>query len=64
MSKAMRDMTVGEAALNPDGKTYSGVKLAQWLFEVSTGKPLSEEDAKGIVATAQAKAAARKKASA
>jgi hypothetical protein len=53
--------TLGEFCLNPDGKTYNGTRLAQWLFEATTGKPMSEEEAKQLIEEAKAKAAARRK---
>lgn len=52
--------TLGEFAKNPDGKTYDGRKVAQWLFEVMTGKPMSDEDAERLIDEAQKKAASRR----
>lgn len=52
--------TLGEFALNQDGKTYDGRKVVQWLFEVTTGKPMSNEDAQKLVEEAQRKAAERR----
>ena len=53
------DKDVLSATSNGDG-THSGVKLAQWLFEATTRKPMSEADAKALIEEAKAKAAARK----
>lgn len=53
------DQDLHTACSNGDG-TYSGVKLAQWLVECVSGKPLSEEDAKQLIAEAQAKAKAKR----
>ena len=53
------DQDLHTACANGDG-TYSGVKLAQWLVEAVSGKPLSEEDAKDIIEKAKQKAAARR----
>lgn len=50
------DQDLHTACSNGDG-TYSGVKLAQWLVEAVSGKPLSEEDAKQIIEDAKARAA-------
>lgn len=47
------------ATANGDG-THSAIKAAQWLFEMSTGKPLSEEDARKLVDEAVAKAKAKR----
>lgn len=47
------DKDVFAATSNGDG-THNGVKLVQWLYEASTGKPMSEADAKDLVAKAQA----------
>lgn len=55
------DKNLHDATVNPDGKTYDGHKVAQWLFEAVTGKPMSEEEAKQLVAEAQQKAKDRKK---
>ena len=52
--------TLGDYALNPDGKTYNAAGLAQFLFKATTGKEMSADDAAKLVADAQAKAAARK----
>lgn len=51
--------TLGEFARNPDGKTYDGRKVAQWLFQAMTGKPMSDEEAQRLVDQAK-KAAARR----
>jgi hypothetical protein len=48
------------ACANPDGKTYNGVIAMQWLHEVMTGKPLSEEAALKVVAQAKQIAEHRK----
>lgn len=53
------DKTLGDFCQNPDGKTYDGRKLAQWLFEAVTGKPISAEEAQSLIDEAQAKARAR-----
>lgn len=53
------DQDLHTACANGDG-TYSGVKLAQWLVEAVSGKPLSEEDAQQIIEDAKVRAAAKK----
>lgn len=55
------DNDLHTACANGDG-TYSGVKLAQWLVEAVSGKPLSEEDAKQIIEDAKVRAAEKRKA--
>ena len=62
MSK-ITDKTMGDACRNPDGKTYDARKLAQWMFEAMTGKPMSDADAQKLVDEAAAKAKARRAAS-
>lgn len=52
--------TLGEFALNPDGKTYDGRKVVQWLFEATTGTPMSDEQARKLVEDAYQKAAERR----
>lgn len=59
MSK-ITDKNMGDACRNADGKTYDARKLAQWLFEATTGKPMSDADAQKIVDDAAAKAKARR----
>lgn len=54
------DKTLGDACRNPDGKTYDGRKLAQWLFEAVSGKPMSDAEAQKLVDEAAAKAKARR----
>lgn len=36
----MENKTLEQACQNPDGKTYNGVKLMQWLYEATTGKTI------------------------
>lgn len=38
--------TLGEAALNPDGKTYNGARALSWLSAILSkdGKGLSEQE--------------------
>lgn len=52
--------TLGDFCRNPDGKTYDGRKLAQWLFEATTGKPMSGAEAQALIDEAQRRARARK----
>lgn len=52
---------LGEFAKNPDGQTYDGRKVAQWLFQAVTGKPMSDAEAERLVSEAQEKARARRK---
>lgn len=41
--------TLGEAALNADGKTYNGAKALSWLSEVlNPGKGMSEADVQKV----------------
>ncbi|MBS1984809.1 MAG: hypothetical protein JST16_11625 [Bdellovibrionales bacterium] len=48
--------TLGEAALNADGKTYNGAKAIAWLSEVlHPGKGISEEEVRQIFERAKAK---------
>lgn len=54
-NKSLRDY-----CLNPDGVTYNGVKLVQWMYESTTGKALSLEDAELIVQEAKARAEAKR----
>lgn len=54
------DQDLHTACSNGDG-TYSGVKLAQWLVEAVSGKPLSEDDAQQIINDAKAKAAEKRR---
>ena len=54
------DRTLGEFAGNPDGKTYDGRKVAQWLFEAATGKPMSDQEAQQLVDEAQRRASCQK----
>jgi hypothetical protein len=51
--------TLGEFAANPDG-TYDGRKVAQWLFEAMTGKPMSDGEAAALVEKARQKAEQRR----
>lgn len=53
------DQDLLTACDNGDG-TYNGYKLAQWLYEATTGKPLSDEEARKIVAEAKQRAAERR----
>lgn len=53
--------SLGEFAQNADGKTYDGRKVAQWLYEAVTGKPMSDADAADLVREAQERAARRRK---
>ena len=53
------DQDLHTACANGDG-TYSGIKLAQWLVEAVSGKPLSESDATQLIEDAKARAAARR----
>lgn len=55
MTAKITDQDYLTATANGDG-TYSGVKAVQWLFEVTTGKPLSEPEARALIAEAQQKA--------
>lgn len=49
MTKAT-DQSLHEFARNPgDAETYDGRKVARWLFEAVTGKPMSEQEAEGLV---------------
>jgi len=57
---AITDKTLGEACLNPDGQTYDGRKVARWLFEAVTGKPMSEAEAEDLIAEAKARAHAKR----
>lgn len=59
MSK-ITDLPLKEACANGDG-TYDGRKLARWLFEATTGKPMSEEEAEQLVEAAKTRAAARRR---
>lgn len=52
------DQDYTTACSNGDG-TYSAYKAAQWLIEATTGKPLSDEEAKKLVDDAIARRKAR-----
>lgn len=52
--------TLGDFALNPDGKTYKAIGLAEFLFFAMTGKQMSEDEAKELDAEGVARAKARK----
>lgn len=56
---AITDKDYMAACANGDG-TYSGTKAVQWLMEAMTGKPMSDEDARALVAEAQERAKAKK----
>ena len=61
MSDQPHAATLGEAALNPDGKTYNGAKALKWLFEaVNPGKTISETEINTMFDAAKAKAAAKR----
>lgn len=53
------DQDLHTACSNGDG-TYSGVKLAQWLVEAVSGKPMSEEDARQLIEDAKQRAAEKR----
>jgi hypothetical protein len=53
------DKDLGEACANGDG-TYNGFKLMQWLFEATTGEPVSKEEVEELWAKAHAEAKARR----
>lgn len=55
------DQDVFAATSNGDG-THNGVKLVQWLYEATAGKPMSEEDAKALLKKAAAEAVRRRQA--
>lgn len=57
----MADKTLEEMAGNGDG-TYRMTGLVQFMYEISTGKPLSEEEAQKIVDEGVAKAKQRREA--
>lgn len=52
------DQDVFAATSNGDG-THNGAKLVQWLYEATTGKPLSDDEADKLVKQAQATARER-----
>lgn len=53
------DKTLGDACSNGDG-TYDGRKLVRWLFEATTGKEMSAEDADKLIEEAKQIAAKRR----
>ena len=55
------DTNIYDFTSNGDG-THSGVKLAQFLMEALTKKPCSEDQAREIIAEAQARAKAKQEA--
>lgn len=57
----MTGKTLEQATSNGDG-TYNGVSLVRWLFEATTGKEMSDAEAKSLIAEAQTKAAEKRKA--
>lgn len=54
-------VSLEDFARNPDGKTYDGRKVAQWLFQAMTGKPMSDDDAQRLVDEAKARAETRRR---
>jgi hypothetical protein len=49
MSDPRKVRTLGEAALNPDGKTYNGACAMSWLSEaLSPGNGISPEEVQKI----------------
>ncbi|MEI9428667.1 hypothetical protein [Mesorhizobium sp. Cs1299R1N3] len=56
----LTDKTLGEAALNPDGKTYHGPTAVRWMMEALTGKPFSAAEADKLIAEAQERAKAKR----
>lgn len=57
----LTDKTLEEASINPDGKTYNGLTVMRWLHEATTGKQLSEEDARALAEEARARSEAKRK---
>ena len=56
--------TLGEAALNPDGKTYNGARALSWLSEaIHPGHGLPEAEVRRAWDEAQAAVVAKRKAS-
>jgi len=55
-----KEQTLNEAALNPDGKTYNGIKAMQWMFTALSGKEMTEEEAVEMFRVAKEKAKERK----
>lgn len=55
--------TLGEAALNPDGKTYNGAKALSWLSAVLSkgGSGLSEQEVRDLWDEAKKRKAMEKK---
>lgn len=53
------DMPMREACANGDG-TFDGRKLVRWLYEATTGKPMTEAEAEELVREAYEKSAARR----
>lgn len=54
-SDPRRARSLGQAALNADGKTYNGYRLLSWLSEVlHPGKGLSEAEVREIDAEVRA----------
>ena len=47
-------------ARNADGKTYDGRKVVQWLFQATTGKSMSDDEATQLIEAARKRAAARR----
>lgn len=52
--------TLADFARNSDGETYDGRKVAQWMFQALTGKPMSDEEAQRLVDDARRRAEARR----
>lgn len=48
--------TLHDFARNPDGNSYDGRKVIQWLFEATTGMEMSDAEAQEIVDRAQEQA--------
>ena len=54
------DKTLEQACQNPDGKNYNGVKLMQWLYEITTGKPIEATEIEQMWKDAKKKHDSRK----
>lgn len=60
MSDPRQAKTLGEAALNSDGKTYNGAKALSWLTEVLyPGNGLPEDEVARMFEEAKAKRSQR-----
>jgi hypothetical protein len=61
MSDPRKAKTLGEACMNPDGKTFNMIRLMSWLTEcVAPGRGIPEEEVRAMAQEAINRRKARK----